>query len=261
MSQDPRLADAAFAAKVDGGMLLKMDSAAWNELGVHSALQRSRLLAETERAVAVGKRPPPAESPAEKSMSESRAKLRPYDVKCRCTLKNLTMNMEKGEFQAFIKFEAQWEDPYSEGLPQLANQSDLPDLKHKIPGLKEPFTPRISFLNCVERKIEAEWYSVKDGEGTPVVRWYCFFSGTFNMRDNSLRKFPLDEQMLTIEVMTGWELHKPAGPQVQLTANDDEGHLSIVSTSTISFALKAQVGGPEAVTFVARRFRRGQLTD
>ena len=237
-----QIAKAAKAAGVDGRILQELDSAAWIELGVTVALRRSKLAAAVKQA-AEGKKPfvdtPAAvDSPAVEQQPSSGSGVSSsfnlagpaeddaHKIECRCAIQNLNIHnfAESQTFEAFVKFEAAWEDP----SPILKTIKDagfnLDDriVKSKCtygklvllkPDGSESsglFAPRIMFKNRVrEPKSKEEWYSLsKWSEEKPTVRWYCHFTGVFNMREASLRKFPLDEQMLTIEVQTGWPLSK-----------------------------------------------------
>ena len=230
---DKQIAKAAKAAGVNGRILQELDADAWNELGVTVALRRSKLAAAVKQA-AEGKTPlsPPAvveqpspgtRNPAERSSDDVDET---HKIECRCAIQNLNIHnfAESQTFEAYVKFEAAWEDssPILKKIKDAGFKLDDRIVVKKChygklvllspDGIEssEVFAPRIMFKNRVrEPKNKEEWFSLsKWNEEKPVVRWYCHFTGVFNMREASLRKFPLDEQMLTIELQTGWPLAK-----------------------------------------------------
>ena len=236
---DRQIAKAAKAAGVNGRILQKLDADAWSELGVTVALRRSKLAAAVEEA-AEGKAPlsPPAmaeqpspgrRNPGVSSSAVSRADEvvdETHKIECRCAIQNLNIHnfAESQTFEAFVKFEAAWEDssPIFKRIKDAGFKLDDRIVVKKCTYGKlvllgpdgsessDVFAPRIMFKNRVkEPKVKEEWFSLsKWTEEKPVVRWYCHFTGVFNMREASLSKFPLDEQMLTIELQTGWQLAK-----------------------------------------------------
>ena len=123
-----QVAKAAKAAGVDGRVLQELDTAAWVELGVTVALRRSKLAAAVKQKVE-GKEPqrpaqlvvPPADvsSPMARTPSFMRQS-QPGDddtlkINCRCAIQNLTIhnfavNSREPTFEAYVKFEASWED-------------------------------------------------------------------------------------------------------------------------------------------------------
>lgn len=291
---------AAIAAGIDGNMLLEMDAAAWAELGVHSALLRSKLQAQAKREkdppAAVpretSERPPGPErisstkhfhvtkkpdkelyrdSPYTKTYEvpkrvEQRAgprmnhvdisdptltsknKLTPscFEVECKCVVQNLytTHLVTNQTFEAYLKFEARWRDP-SPALRDLhdagfilsdriiadadeGGHEDAPCKVRKVDGKEEKlFEPRIVFRNLVEIKRGVSpkwWYDLKKWtRDDPVVVWNALFIGVFHVQID-LFAFPFDEQMLTIDVQSGWELkyHKKGQNQ---KADDDDDYL------------------------------------
>ena len=73
------------------------------------------------------------------------------------------------------------------------------------------FAPRLMFKNRLAREHEEEWYALRGWRpDNPEVKWYAHFAGKFHIPHASLRIFPFDEQMLTIELQTGWNLAKEA---------------------------------------------------
>ena len=280
-SQSKSIASAAKDFEVDGAVLAKMDVDAWAELGVTSPMERCKLLTDLGKAAATGEVPSSQPRLSEPSMPKNGDAQKTYEILCRCTIQNLNIvSLEKGEFSARLKFEAQWEDR-CEAIKRLARDTEdskaldeLIDhsrssynafkLKRQGKGVSDPpFAPRIQFMNCVEKKNEESWYSLKGWKaGQPIVKWYCFFDGTFSMRNMTLRKFPLDEQMLTIEVQTGCHLpgegahvHASNGedsklPTVFLSGHPEESDKrSIVAQGTISFSVKNQYRLSKAVYF------------
>ena len=256
-----------------GPDLVEMDSEAWKELGVSSAIERCKLMAAV-KATAAG-RPVPAPqrqlsstSPTnDKQLTGDQAAAAPpidITVKCRCTIQKLTVkNLSNSEFQAFLKFEALWEDR-SAALQELHSKVPSPNLFNTfIDDAKSsrsklalttnatgasPFAPRLTFTNCMATEELKEWYSLHDWTpGNPTVRWFSHFTGTFALNDLSLRKFPLDEQMLTVEVQSGhvWDSGGSRGRGDKYRArlvmnNTPTSGASVISRSTISFQMKNQ---------------------
>ena len=230
-----KIARAAKAAGVNGRVLQELDSAAWTELGVTEALRRCKLAAAVREAadgkepsVAFAVRPSPT-VPSRLFTSNLTSATTDGDrhrIQCRCAIQNLNIHnfADSQTFEAFIKFEASWEDnsPILHDIKAAGFDMDDRVVQKKCTYNKlvvlgpdgcecsELFAPRIMFKNRVkEPKSKEEWYSLsKWTEEKPTVRWFCHFTGVFNMREASLRKFPLDEQMLTIEVQTGWPLRR-----------------------------------------------------
>lgn len=301
------VAKAAKAAHVQGAVLLQLDSAGWAELGVSSALERCRLLADVESVKhletlperydakyeevkgveAVKDRLPPArrsttrkmlkDQPcdsyqvpkrAEHQMKEGDITGSPHPVSCRCVVRNLIVqDLESQTFEAYIKFEASWEDDdmaladlrhFGLNLDDHIVQSECTSSKfilNSLSGHKKLFTPRITFMNRVDVKNLEEWYSLQDWRrASPKVCWYAHFTGTFSVGmsvpHTSLRMFPLDEQVLSIEVQNGWELKNGKNGNdgkdseawrlhgVDLRKNEEKK--SILSKSGVSFTMRNQ---------------------
>ena len=231
--EQENLAKAAFDDHIDGAVLAEMGPDAWAELGVLSAIQRCKLIAAVKKAAASGERPQRTIIRRSTSSDSLRGsdKIPEFEVLCRCTIQKLQIESldkgAKGVFTAYVKFEASWRDN-CKAIRELATGGkklcdDMIDknesgpsklrLKQQRSGVEEPFTPRIQFMNCIAKEDERSFYSIKGWtEKDPVVRYCTFFTGTFNLRNMDLRLFPIDEQMLTIEVQSGWERPESVAP-------------------------------------------------
>jgi hypothetical protein len=311
---------AAIEAKIDGKTLLQMNEAAWAELGVSSALFRSRLIAHALSATTAPQ--PRAPRHSEKSVLKHRPMLRQYvvprraiarrtaegadaqklaeglkaeathlelsesailqrvlsranvqppersfEVKCRCVVQNLYIKvLENQTFEAYLKFEASWEDPspvldslYQADFDlnerivesQADGQLEAPCKVRLIDGTVEQlFRPRITFKNLIEIKPGAyhkEWYHLKQWRASkPTVKWNALFTGVFHVQAN-LRLFPFGEQLLTIEVQAGWEL-QPSGKaekkhpweQYGVCLRKNAEAPSVISLGTTSSAVRNQ---------------------
>lgn len=131
-------------------------------------------------------------------------------------------------------------------------QEDQLEAPFRVQGIDgtvhQLFKPRITFKNLIETKPGLkQWYHLKDWRASkPTVKWNALFTGVFHIQAN-LRRFPFDEQLLTIELQAGWELQptaqgdkKDPWQQYGVCLRKNAAQPSVISLGTTSSAVDYQ---------------------
>jgi hypothetical protein len=181
---DPKIAKAAKAAGVNGRVLQELDAPAWTELGVTVALRRCQLVAAVKEAAEgrdVATIPFEDTTAEDTSAAAEDTSAAPegerHRIQIRCAIQNLNAHdfAKSQTFEAYIKFEASWEDRSPILYEMLAAGYKLGDrivkekekctynkfviLQHDGSEYSELFTPRITFMNrAKEPKTKEELY-------------------------------------------------------------------------------------------------------
>ena len=159
------------------------------------------------------------------------------EVRVRCTIARLLdINIQCQTFQAYIKFEANWEGGaqsreeqttllkwYRDNGSRLDNSWISNTDQHSLVlcNPKDPtrqvrmWVPRLTFINLVTSTGDVVKFNVHDWKPEePLLRYNRIFNGTFQER-MELGLFPFDKQPLKIELQAGHELRTRKAEKAQ----------------------------------------------
>lgn len=163
-----------------------------------------------------------------------------YEVRVRLNvLRLITVDLQQQTFTANIFMEASWLEPKLSATDEPVDDADDDVYREqskgvlKVKGKDESFfAPRLTIRNCVDVLHAESWFRIRkcSSTGKAMVCYRSKLTGIFQ-EQMELKKFPLDSQNLTIELITNWQKSK-----CHLMQNQSKKYASNVVTSTFIHA-------------------------
>ena len=164
-----------------------------------------------------------------------------YEVRVRLNvLRLIGIDLQQQTFTAMIFLEASWlepklqpdDEPVDDADDDVYREQSKGVLKVKKREKENFFAPRLTIRNCVDVLHAESWFRIRkcESSGKTMVCYRSKLTGIFQ-EQMELKKFPLDSQNLTVELVTNWPDNK-----CHLMQNQSKKYFSNVVTSTFIHA-------------------------